>query len=136
MPTTRSPSQVSGDGTNSDEGWSLHREGVTAVDTLPLTGVAAKKRGMNMQGYDTALIEVMPSGTANPTVTVLYWSQRLERFVREHTNLVFTGVGADTPFQFSVECRGRVMFVAVTTLAAGSVNIGVAGARTIIQPVA
>lgn len=132
MPTSRSPSPVQGNrAADGYEAWPLHREAVAAADSLPETN---KARGMNMQGYDTAIVDVIPADGANPTVDVLFWSERAGQFVREHTNLQFAGVGVDTPFQFRVEARGRIMFVAVTTIAAGTVSIGVAGARTMVEP--
>jgi hypothetical protein len=132
--TKQNPTSVSGDGIASSQEWNLHRQNVDAAESLPST--ATKAQGMNMYGYDDAIIEVLPSGTANPTITVLFWSERASAYVREHTNLQFAGVGADVPFHVRVPCRGRRMFVAVTTLAGGAVDIAVAGARTLIQPVA
>lgn len=97
-----------------------HRSGVTATDTLPITN---RRRGANIGGYKTALLHVVPSGGANPTVQVLYWSEAASAFVRGHTATAFAGVGADTPFVAPVDVHGQTIFVAVTTLAAGSVDI-------------
>jgi hypothetical protein len=106
--------------------YAKHRENVTTVDTLPITN---PDRGMNMLGFITANIQVIPSGGANPTVQVLWWSEEAQRFVQEHTPISRAGVGADTPFEFSVNAANRRLFVAVTTLAAGAVKIMVSGSE-------
>lgn len=101
-----------------------HRRGVAAVDTPPET---EKSHGINGGHYRTAHVQVIPTGGANPTVEVYWWSETAGEFVQEHTPLQFAGVGADTGFEFTIECRGRIFVVLVTTLAAGSVDIDVAG---------
>lgn len=128
MPTSRGPGNA--------PNFNTHRTGVTATDTI--ANVTARQ-GMNMEGYEHAHIQVIPSGGANPTVQVYYWAPGVGSsgaWIREHTAATFAGVGADTPFGFTVQPRGRKMFVAVTTLAGGSVRIDVAGFRTVTQPVA
>jgi len=97
---------------------------VAAVETLPITDPLL---GMNMTGYTHAHIQILPAGGANPTIQVLWWSEELAAFVREHTAISKTGVGANTAFEFTVECRDRIMLVAVTTLAAGTAKVLVAG---------
>ncbi|MDX1390317.1 MAG: hypothetical protein R3344_14095 [Acidobacteriota bacterium] len=100
--------------------YSAHRLGVDAVDSLP---ESAEARGINMADNRYANIQVVPTGGANPTVAVLWWSEAAGVFVQEHTPITRAGVGADTPFEFTVEAHGRTMFVAVTALAAGAVDI-------------
>lgn len=110
--------------------YALYRQGVAAVDNL--TNVP-KAHGMNMSTYDRAHIQVMPAGGANPTVRVYYWSEEASAFIQS-TEAAVAGVGADTPHEFTVECRGRIMFVAVTVLAGGTVDIAVSGSRVFDQP--
>jgi hypothetical protein len=132
MPTTQSP-ELSPD-------YALHRDGVAAVEldaTVRAAGVGyTKKSGMNLASYEHAHIQVIPSGGANPDVTVWWWSEAASAWVQEHTPLTRAGVGANTPFEFTIQPRGRRFFVSVPTLAAGAVSVYVAGFRTTIQPVA
>jgi hypothetical protein len=112
--------------------YALHRE-VAAVDTLPET---VKAHGINMSGYEYAHIQVVPIGGANPNVQVQWWYQNaagVGKFIQEHTAIAKTGAGANTPFEFSVECRGRIMFVAFTALAAGTAKAFVSGFNR-VQP--
>ncbi len=104
--------------------FSLHREGVSVIDTLP---VSKKEYGVNTGHYRHAIIDVVPTGDADPTVEVLWWSEAKQEFVSEHTPIAKAGTGANTPYQFAVECLGRIMLVAVTAIVAGTVDISVAG---------
>jgi hypothetical protein len=118
--TTRNPSQ-------SPE-YSCHRIVKNAADSLPETNTA---RGINMRAALRALIQVVPSGGANPTITVQWWSEEAGKFVQEHTAITKAGVGINTPYEFALDCNGRIMFVAVTSgiAAAQEVRIMVAGAE-------
>jgi len=102
----------------------LYREAVAAADTLPEIRETA---GLNCGHYEFANINVIPSGGANPTVAVLYWSDKAGKFIQENPALTKAGVGADTPFAFTVPTYGRRIFVAVTVLAAGQVDIEASG---------
>jgi hypothetical protein len=104
--------------------YSLYRDGISVTDTLPET---ERAHGINISDRRWAHIQVIPAGGADPTVAALWWSEEAQKFVQEHTPISKVGVGADTPFEFTVEPLGRIMFVAVTTLAAGTVKILIAG---------
>ena len=104
--------------------YALHRSEVTAPDTLPNT---ERGHGINMQNHSFGHVQVVPSGGANPNVAVLWWSEAAQAFVQEHTPITRAGVGADTPYEFDVESRGRIMFVAITGIAAGAVDVHVSG---------
>ena len=99
--------------------YAIHRKDVAAVDTLPET---EELHGMNMQGFEVAHIQVIPSGGADPDVEVLYWSPQAGEFIVVDPADTRTGAGVDTPYEFTVQVRGRLIFVAVTTLAAGQVD--------------
>lgn len=101
----------------------VYYRNVAAVDVL---ADLEEKHGMNMAGYDYAHIQVVPV-TGNPTVTVLWWSDGANKFIQEHTAISKTGVGDGIPYEFTVECRGRIMMVAVTVMTAGSAKIYVGG---------
>ena len=103
--------------------YELHREAVDAADTT----ITDSRRGVNCGGYSRLHVQIVPDGTANPTVEVLFWSDGAGAFIPAHTPLVFAGVGADKAYEFSIDVEGRRIFVAVTTIAAGSVDIYVAG---------
>jgi hypothetical protein len=118
--TTRNPLQ-------SPE-YACHRIVKDAADTLPETD---KARGINMRAALRALVQVVPAGGANPTVAVLWWSEEAGRFIQEHTPITYAGVGANTPYEFSLDSYGRIMFVAVTAgvAATQSVRVMVSGAE-------
>lgn len=118
--TTRNPQEA--------PEYSCHRIVTGAADTLPET---TKENGINMRAALRGLIQVVPSGGANPTVAVLWWSEEAGRFVQEHTPITKAGVGVNTPYEFAVDANGRIMFVAVTSGIAGgqTVRVMVAGAE-------
>lgn len=96
-----------------------YRTVADAVDSLPET---EKKHGINMGHYRRAIIDVKAEAGANPSVSVLWWSEETQAFVQEHTPLDRAGVGNDVGYQFVVEANGRIMFVAVTA-GVGASNI-------------
>lgn len=104
--------------------YALHRSEVVAVDTLPET---VRSHGINMASHTFAHIQVVPSGGANPNVVILWWSEAAGRFIQEHTPITRAGVGVDIPYEFTVDSRGRIMFVAITAIAAGTVDVHVSG---------
>jgi len=101
-----------------------HRSGVTTPDVIATT---PQTQGINCSNYQHAHIQVVPSGGANPNVAVYWWSEDGGVWVQEHTPITRSGVGVDTPYEFTVECRGRIMLVAVTAIAAGECDVYVAG---------
>lgn len=108
--------------------YALHRENVGVADVM---SSKVKKHGCNAQMYNYAHIQVVPSGGANPDVAVWWWSDAANSgngaFVQEHTPIAKTGVGADTPYEFTIEPKGRIFFVQVAVVAAGSVSVLVSG---------
>jgi hypothetical protein len=101
-----------------------HRSGVTGADNVALLG---RTQGINCSNYESAHIQVVPSGGADPDVEVYWWSESGGVWVPEHTPITRSGVGADTSYEFTVECRGRIMLVAVTAIAAGACDVYVSG---------
>jgi hypothetical protein len=98
-----------------------YRKGVAANDTLPVTD---ERLGLNCGNYESVHINVLPSGGANPNVAVLYWSPQAGAFIAENPALTRAGIGADTPYTFTVLPKGRAIFVAVTGgLGGGKVDI-------------
>lgn len=81
---------------------------------------------MNLAGYETAIVQVVPTGGANPSIEVLFWSEAAESFVSEVPALAVAGQGADKPYEVRVPALGRKMLVKVTAIAAGSVDIFIA----------
>lgn len=101
-----------------------YRTGIAAADTL---ATFAEANGCNASGYDAVHVQVVPSGGANPTVQVVWWSEAAGKFVQEHVALTKAGVGADLPFEFTVSPKGRKLAVIVSTIAAGACDIHLAG---------
>lgn len=130
--TTQSPSAINPE--NPTDKWALHRETVEAADAAPPTDV--KAHGMNMLGYEEAVIEVIPLGaTANAALSVYWWSEAASAWIQDQTLLTFAAVGANIPWTAIIPARGRRMFVAVTAgvSASNGVDIRVAGHRSIVS---
>lgn len=123
--TTQSPVHV-----KENKAFALHRDGVTSADTI---ADVIKARGMAMSGYEEALIEVIPSGGANPTLGVYFWSEAAGVWLQDETPQVIGPVGVDTLYHALVLVKHRRMFIAVDAIAAGPVSIRVAGHRNVIE---
>jgi len=103
--------------------YALYREGVAAADSGPYS---IKEHGVNMGDYRFAHIQVLPAGTATPTIRVMFWSEKAGQFIRAEPDLTVTGaLGA--PFEYTVECRGRIMLVELTGTLTGGVDVLVSG---------
>lgn len=82
------------------------------IDALPATD---RRRGMNMGSYRFANVQVIPKQAgANPAVAVLYWSEAAGKFVQTLDATTKAGAGDGVSYEFTVECFGRIMFVAIT----------------------
>jgi hypothetical protein len=103
--------------------YSLYREAVAAADSGPYS---TKEHGINMGDYRFANIQVLPAGTATPTIRVMFWSDKLGQFIRANPDLTVTGA-LGIPFEYTVECRGRIMFVELTGTLTGGVDVLVSG---------
>ena len=107
--------------------FALHRDLLTNNDTLPH---ATQADGINMKGFNKAVIQVVPDTNVDPTLNILFWSDEASAFVPDHTPLNFAGQGIGVAFDLQVNCHGRDMFVAVTAgmVGAETCKISVAGA--------
>lgn len=117
--TTRNPSLA--------PEYSHHRIVKTSNEAAPY---AKQEQGINMASHSHAHIQVVPEGAdCNPGVRVLWWSAKAAKFINEHTAITKAGAGVLVPYEFTVECRGRIMLVAVESgMAAGrTVRVYVAG---------
>lgn len=104
--------------------YARHRTALTAADAAIITN---RMVGCNCEGYTHAHIQVIPTSGANPTVEVLWWSEVAGRFIEDHTLATYGAKGANVPFELTVECRGRIMFVRADAIAAGTVEVMVSG---------
>lgn len=104
-----------------------HRTVVSAVDSAAPTN---KNEGVNFAGFDTALIQVVPTGTADPSVEVMIWSEAAQSFISSAPKLEFSGLGADKAYEISVPAHGRILWVGVTALTIGSLTLHVSGRQT------
>ena len=91
--------------------YNFHRVAANAADVLPHS---TRAHGMNMSSRRYALIQVVPSLGSNPDVKVQWWSDVVGEFIDSNPAETRSGVALSTPYEFVVECHGRVMFVAVT----------------------
>lgn len=106
--------------------YTILRDAVNAVDISNPTSLTA---GLNFAGYDKALFQVIPSGGANPSIEVLSWSEDAGVFISENPLFTASGLGVNIPYGFTMSAYGRVLWVKITTLAAGLVNVLAAGRR-------
>lgn len=104
--------------------YALYRQGVAAADAGPYS---VKEHGINMGDYRFANIQALPAVGANPTLRVLFWSDRLGQFIRSNPDLTVTGAGAGIAYEYTVECRGRIMLVELTGTLTGGVDVLVSG---------
>jgi len=104
----------------------LHREGVTASDPLP-AALTNQARGVHCDGYISAILQVVPTGGANPAVEILSWCDAAGQFIPSHTPATFTAAGANTPWETIIACRSRIIMARLTGVVAGSVDVWIAG---------
>lgn len=107
--------------------YALHRLLKDANDSAAPTNV---KVGCNCKGYKTAHIQIVPSSGANPAVEVLFWSEAAAKFIRGHTQITKTALGAGIASEFDVDVGSRVIYVMITSGMGASeeVRIYVSGA--------
>lgn len=101
-----------------------HRTVVGAIDSGTITD---KRKGMNMASHSHAHVQVIPINGANPDIEILFWSEVLGEFISPHSDqaIVFAGEGADVPYEFSFEPRGRIFFAFVTGTVTGDDEVGI-----------
>ena len=90
----------------------LHRE-VAVNDPAP--AVTDKDLGVNFKGFEKGIIEVLPSGGANPVIDLLFWMEEAGGFIGEHTPIQFSAPGADTPYSSTFDAMGRIVFAKVVS---------------------
>lgn len=125
--TTQSPVHV-----KEQVAYALHRAAVASADAAP--PVATKAQGINMNGYEEAIIEVLPvTGAGDPVVNIYWWSEAANAWIQDHTLNTFAAVGAGVPWTAVVAVKHRRMFVALTGTLTGGVNVRVAGHRNVVE---
>lgn len=89
----------------------LHRTAAAAVDTvIP----AVSSAGINMAGYDVAIIHVVPiAGTPEPDIEVLQWSESAGTFVSFATAKTASAPAANTPYIYQTDVDGGIIWVKV-----------------------
>jgi len=108
--------------------FTIHRVVKDSADAGDITNRAL---GMNMHGYRSGAIRVVPSANANPIVEVLFWSGEAGKFI-SRVHAVETGAfGAGVAFDLSFRAFGGVVFVRVKSgVGSGdTITILVAGAQ-------
>lgn len=106
--------------------YSLHRT-VSAVDNLVSAPVTDVHKGINMGGYGKAHIQVVPHTADNPTAEVFVWSGEAGKFISLNPAIAKTGLGNGVPYEFTVECMGRIMYVALTANVTNPAKVFVSG---------
>lgn len=128
MPTTQSPRHVK----EHNAAPTLHRDAVASADSAP--PAQGKASGMNMAGYEEAIIEVIPiAGTGNPAVAIYWWSEAAGAWIADHTPIAYAAFGAGDPWTVVVPVKHRRMFVALTGTLTGGVDVYVAGHRNVVE---
>lgn len=104
-----------------------HRKAVATADGASV--LEESKHAFNAKGFERLCVQVLPAGGANPSVEVMFWSDAAGKFISAHTALTFAGKGANTAYEITVDVYGRKTLVSVTAIAAGTVDVHVAGFR-------
>lgn len=104
----------------------LHR----FVESADVADDTEQMHGMLMQDARWANIQVIPVNGANPDFEVMFWSEEAGKFISSYTPLTFSGMGVNTPFEFTVEVNGRRIWVKVPSLSSGSCKIYVSSFNT------
>lgn len=109
--------------------FTLHRTKSGSVDSIPAGIPVLPSAGMNMTGFLRAVIQIVPTAgtTAAADATVYFWSEKAGKFVV--SSLAKTAPAVNTPYQFSVEVNGGIIWVALggTIGAADGVAVMIAG---------
>jgi len=112
--------------------FTVHRKQLAAVDGAG--AIADRRLGMNMAGFEYAVVRVVPSwtgGSPSPNIEVLFWSEEAGAFIQEATTISQAAPAAKTPYDLRVPVRGRIIFVKVTGTIVGAsgdrVDVLVAG---------
>lgn len=108
--------------------FTLHREGIAAVDAADASPTKASS-GMNMAGYEKAIIHVVPkTGSPTANIEVLVWSESAGKFVPFATAKTADMPAADTAYTFECVVEGQIIWVRVTgTISSATVDVLIAG---------
>lgn len=109
--------------------FTLHREALAAVDAAAASPTKASS-GMNMAGYEKAIIHVVPKTgvAATADIEVLVWSEDAGKFIPFATPKTASSPGAHLPYSYEAVVEGQIVWVRVTgTITASTVDILVAG---------
>ncbi len=73
-----------------------------------------KKQGLNCGHYENLHVEVIPTDD-DPVIEVLYWSEAGGKFVQENPAAPRAAFGAGVAFTFTVQPRGRLVFISLVS---------------------
>lgn len=90
--------------------FTIHRIVKDSADAGDITNRAL---GMNMHGYKTGVLRVVPSANANPIIEVLFWSGEAGKFVSRVYPVESGAFGDGAAFDLSFKAFGSVVFVKV-----------------------
>lgn len=90
--------------------YKLHRD-LSAADATPTT--LEKSDGVNMHGFRFANVQVHPDGGAAGAV-VYFWSADEDTPGWVIHNPSIAPTASANPYEFEVECNGRIMLIALT----------------------
>ena len=106
-------------------GYGHHRQNITVADSLPESDAA---HGVNCADHRYAMVQVVPkTGAGNPTATVLFWSEEKGEFIAPHSALSYAGKGVGVAYEFDVDVKGRIMFIALSGTMTGGIDVFVSG---------
>lgn len=104
----------------------VHRT-VTADDGAAPT-ITDINLGSRADGYEKCVVNAVPSGTANPVMEVLFWSDAAGRFIPTNPATSLPAAGADVAQSLVFDVIGRIFIVIVVSgTGAGSTIIEIAG---------
>lgn len=101
-----------------------HAEGIGGE----IVAFVTKDRGILMQDYQYALIEVIPIDDANPELTLYFWSEEASAWITNHTAVTFAGKGVNVAWAAVIPVYGQRILIAFTGGPAdGSTKVMVSG---------
>jgi hypothetical protein len=102
----------------------MYREGVDANDVI---ANVPKSHGLNAAMYKYAHIQVVPSGGANPTMNLYWWSEHANKWIQDDTPYTVAPKGANIAYEVTINSQGRRFFIGLTTISVGKVDVMASG---------
>lgn len=91
---------------------------IKTVEADESTPPSELKKGINFQGYDFGVIQIIPSGGSTPTVELLSWCPALDTFIPVSPAATWTAPSAGAAFEITFSPYGRSVWPRITSVGA------------------